>query len=75
MARDSYLSNSLFTHFATLQQLSTVNDTLKRAIHGGLSFLSTHGYLRARDGSGTTGRGFFTKFNAGELQEQLMRQY
>jgi len=58
MARDSYLSNRLFTYFATLQQLSTVNDTLKRAIHGGSSFLSTHGYVCARDGSGTPGRGF-----------------
>ena len=58
MARDSYLSNRLFTYFATLQQLSTVNDILKRAIYGGLSFLSTHEYLCARDGSGTTGRGF-----------------
>jgi hypothetical protein len=38
MARDSYLSNRLFTYFATLQQLSTVNDTLKRAIHVGRPF-------------------------------------
>jgi hypothetical protein len=68
MARDSYLSNRLFTYFATLQQLSTVNDILKRAIHGGSSFSSTHGYLCARDG-------VFTKFNAEELQEKPMRHY
>ena len=44
MARDSYLSNHLFTYFATLQQLSTVNETLKRAIRGGSSLLSMHGF-------------------------------
>jgi len=70
MARDSYLSNRLFTYFATLQ-LSTVNDTLKRAIHCGSSFLS-----KARTGisAHVTAReqldGVFTKFNAGELQEK-----
>jgi hypothetical protein len=46
MARDSYLSNRLFTYFATLQQLSAVNGTLKRATHGGSSLLSTRGYLQ-----------------------------
>jgi len=58
MARDSYMSNRLYTYFVTLQQLSTVNDTHKRATHGGSSFLSTHGYLYARDGTGNTGWGF-----------------
>jgi hypothetical protein len=61
LARDSYVSNRLFTYFATLQQLSTVNDTLKRAIHGGSSFLSTH--VTAREPSD----GVFAKFNDGEL--------